>query len=217
MAKLTGPLLSFGADGQIGKAMVTAKWRGISYARQYVKPANPQTTAQQANRALFAFLREMWKMSPSIVREPWTSFAQGRPFTNFNKYVGENVRVIGSDTDLQAMLFSPGAKGGLPPTGFSATTGSGSGEIDVDFTVPTGPDGWTLYASQFAAVVDQDGHGIFDNIYVADEETSAPWDGTLTGLPVATACVVGGWLKWQKPDGTYAYSVSLVDTATSGA
>jgi len=43
MSKLTGPLLSFGARGQIGKAMVTSTWKGVPYARQYVVPANPQT------------------------------------------------------------------------------------------------------------------------------------------------------------------------------
>ena len=57
MAKLTGPLLSFGATGQIAKTMVVGTWRGIDYARQYVVPANPRTTAQQANRTRFALLR----------------------------------------------------------------------------------------------------------------------------------------------------------------
>src|SRR5690606_16143033 len=137
MAKLTGPLLSFGARGQIGKAMVTAKWRGVDYARQYVIPANPRTTAQQANRTRFAFLREMWKLAPAVVVEPWTAFAAGRPFTNMNKFVGENNRVLNGESDLQNFIGSPGARGGLPPQALSATTGNSAGEIDVAITVPS--------------------------------------------------------------------------------
>lgn len=217
MAKLTGPLLSFGADGQIGKAMVTAKWRGIAYARQYVKPANPQTVAQQLNRTLFANLREQWKLAPAIVREPWDRFAQGRPFTGMNKYVGENVRVIGTDTDMSELIVSPGAAGGLPPVTFSAAAGGASGEIDVTMTAPTGPSGWSLFAYQAAAIHDQDPHGIFDGTYVAAEDTTPASPVTLGGLDPATNCLVAGWLKWQKPDGSFAYSVSLSDIVASAA
>ena len=217
MAKLTGPLLSFGARGQIGKAMVVAKWRGIDYGRQYVIPANPQTVAQQANRTRFAFLREMWKLAPPIVVAPWNAFAQGKPFTGMNKFVGENNRLLNGETDLQMLLASPGAGGGLPPTAFSGSTGGSSGEIDFDFTVPTQiPDGWTITATQVAAVVDQDPTGIFDGVFVATEVTSAPYDGTITGLPAATPCVVMGWIKWEKANGQAAYSVSIADAVTSG-
>lgn len=51
MAKLTAPLLSLGASGQIGKAVVHFPWKGINAAREYVVPANPRTTAQTTQRA----------------------------------------------------------------------------------------------------------------------------------------------------------------------
>jgi len=217
MAKVTGPLMSFGASGQIGKGIVMGNWRGVKYARSYVKPANPQTNAQQANRALFAFMREMWKLAPSIVADAWNAFAAGRPFTGMNKWVGENVRVIGSATDLQDLIGSPGARGGLPPSAFAAVTGGGSGEINVTFTAPTPPAGWTIAKAQCFAVHDQDPHGIFDGVFIANEDSTSPYAITLTGLGSAKPCVVCGWLKWTKPDGSLAYSVSLLDTATSGA
>lgn len=50
MAKVSGPLLSMDASGQIGKAMVFSKWKGRNYVRNYVRPANPQTPAQQESR-----------------------------------------------------------------------------------------------------------------------------------------------------------------------
>lgn len=218
MAKLNGPLLSFGATGQIGKAMVTGKWRGIDYARQYVVPANPRTTAQQANRTRFALFREMWKLAPSQVRDAFDAFATGRPFLGFNAFVGENNRLTNGETDLLAMLMSPGARGGLPPQGVVAAQGSSTGEIDVTVTAPQQlPDGWTIVSANAAAVLQQDPVGIFSGPFVAGEDTSAPYEITLSGMGAAQSCVAFGWLVYEKPNGQLAYSVSLSDAVTSGA
>lgn len=217
MAKLSGPLLSFGARGAIGKTVVASKWRGVPYLRQHVVPANPKTTAQMAIRTLFAFLREAYKLAPGNVTSAWEAFAQGRPFTGMNKFVGENVRVLKGDADLNDIIFCPGAKGGLAPLAFTASTGSGSGEIDCDVTVPNEPTGWTLLSAEFVAMKDQDPTGIFDQSWASGTETVAPWDHTLTGLEAGESYQVGCFLTWEKPNGVTAYSVSLSDTATSGA
>lgn len=50
MAKLKAPLLSLGASGAIAKAIVFFSWKGLNVAREYVVPANPNTTAQQTQR-----------------------------------------------------------------------------------------------------------------------------------------------------------------------
>lgn len=50
MAKLTGPLLSIAAQGQVAKTLVFADWKGVKYARQYTVPANPNTSGQQTQR-----------------------------------------------------------------------------------------------------------------------------------------------------------------------
>ena len=50
MAKLKAPLLSLGASGQLGKALVFFGWKGLDVVREYVIPANPQTTAQTTQR-----------------------------------------------------------------------------------------------------------------------------------------------------------------------
>lgn len=218
MAKLTGPLLSMGAKGQIGKGLVVSNWKGIKYARQYVTPANPRTTAQQANRSMFAFLREMWKLAPAAVRAPWTRFAKGRPFTDMNKFVGENIRLIASATDLQAMLASPGAAGGLPPAGVVAATGSNAGEVVVTVTPPDQlPDGWTISACGAAACHQQDAHEIFSGPFVAATDASDPYAITLSGLGAGELCQCWGWVIYEKPDGSLAYSVSVGDEATADA
>jgi len=51
MAKLKAPLLSLGASGAIGKALVFFNWKGLDVAREYVVPANPKSTAQNTQRA----------------------------------------------------------------------------------------------------------------------------------------------------------------------
>ena len=53
MAKLKAPLLSLGASGQIGKSIVFFPWKGLDVAREYVVPANPQTTLQITQRTYF--------------------------------------------------------------------------------------------------------------------------------------------------------------------
>ena len=50
MAKLKAPLLSLGASGAIGKAIVFFNWKGLNVAREYIAPSNPKTTAQNTQR-----------------------------------------------------------------------------------------------------------------------------------------------------------------------
>lgn len=217
MAKLTGPLLSFGARGQLGKTMVMSKWRGVPYARQHVVPTNPQTTAQQTVRKTFALLREMWKVAPSQIIDVWNAFAQGRPFLGVNKWVGENVRVLNGETVMDNVIFSPGAKGGPQAISVNAAAGSSEGEIDVDFVLPDAPTGWTLAFVAAAAFHDQNPSVFFTGPFVAATAAAPATTVTLEGLGDAVACQVGGWLIWTKPDGTTAYSVSTTVQATSGA
>lgn len=217
MAKLSGPLLSFGARGQLGKTMVMSKWRGVPYARQHVVPTNPQTVAQQTVRKTFALLREMWKVAPAPIVDVWNSFAQGRPFLGVNKWVGENVRVLNGMMDMNNVIFSPGAKGGPQAVSFNAEAGVTPGTIDVDFVIPDAPSGWTLFAIAAAAFHDQPPAEFFTGPFVAETAPAPATSLTLSGLGAGEACQVGGWLIWTKPDGTLAYSVSTTVQATADA
>lgn len=215
MARTTAPLLGFDATGQIAKTMVYGSWRGVKYARRYVIPANPQSAEQTITRTTFATLREMWKLMPAIGRAPWTAFATGRPFLNLNAFVGENMRVVRGDGDFQDFLGSPGARGGLPPTSFAAAQGSSSGEIDYTFGAPTVPTGWSIVTYQVTAFPDQDPVDDLVGPVLCDEDATATF--TQAGMTANTSCVVAGWVKWLKPNGQNAYSVSLNDLVTSGA
>lgn len=50
MAKLKAPLMSLGAAGQLGKALVFFGWKGLDLVREYVIPSNPKTTGQTTQR-----------------------------------------------------------------------------------------------------------------------------------------------------------------------
>lgn len=215
MAKTTAPLLSFGADGQLAKTMVYSTWRGIPYVRRHVIPANPRTTAQTLTRSTFALLREMWKINPPGGQAPWDAFAYGRPFTGFNKYIGENLRVLRGEADFANFIGSPGARGGLPPVSVSPVAG-GTGEIDVTAVAPTPPDGWTLVGLQAVAFLDQDPSAFFQG-NIQFQEIANPATGvTFTGLTPTTDYAVSAWLEWTKPNGQTAYSVSETNILAAG-
>lgn len=50
MAKLKAPLMSLGASGALGKALVFFPWKGLDVVREYVVPANPKTAGQVTQR-----------------------------------------------------------------------------------------------------------------------------------------------------------------------
>jgi len=60
MAKVTAPLFSLKASGQLAKTLVYLNWKGIEDVRQYVIPANPKTAGQQAQRGYMANAVTAW-------------------------------------------------------------------------------------------------------------------------------------------------------------
>jgi len=212
MAKTTAPLLSFGAGGQIAKTAVYAKWRGRPYVRRHVVPANPQSTEQTKTRSLFTWLSAVWKNMGSLGIAPWNAYATGQAFLGRNAFIGQNVSAMRGEVDIQAMVFSPGAKGGLAPSSFSCAGGSGS--LTGTVVTPTPPTGWTIAAAVMVAIKDQNPQsGIIYNSF-SGEDTSDPFTAPTIGSVPAGNYVIGCYLRWVKPDASLAYSVSLLDTAT---
>jgi hypothetical protein len=217
MAKVTAPLLGFGASGTIAKTAVYAKWRGVSYARRWTRPANPQSTEQTITRETFAKLREVWKRLGADSLAPWNAFAKGRPFTGMNAFVGENMRLIRGEADLALMLGSPGAGGGLAFPTISAATGAAQGEVDVTMTAPTLPTGWTITKAVALGLIDQASDGLLTLPIGDASDAATPYVVPLTGFGSATTVRTLGWFVYVKPNGETAYSVSLNDSAVAGA
>lgn len=125
MAKLTAPLFSFGASGQLGKALVYANWKGIDDVRTYVIPSNPRSSSQLTQRGYFTDALDLWHnlgLTADDI-EAWNrdATASSRPQSGFNRFVGSyiNIRVDGITGPNTAMGFN----GGI--------VDSGAGQVDM--------------------------------------------------------------------------------------
>lgn len=212
MARLTGPLMSLNASGTIAKTLTYGNWKGIAYARTRVIPANPQSTAQTQTREVFAFLQQYYKFAPTIAREPWIAAVTGIPMTEINLVLSKNVSALREATDLDGLVLSPGAKGGIPPASIITTPGSGT--LSVAVTAPSLPSGWTINAAQGVVLRDQDPHDTLLASPVAVEDLSSAYVLLFSGLTSSVIYQIAVWLKWNTPNGDFAYSVALRDQDT---
>lgn len=211
MAKVSGPLLSFSASGQIANAQVYANWRGIQYVRQKVIPANPNTSAQQLTRNTFSWLSNIWKFGITEFQLPWTAASQGQPLTARNLLMKRNIPILRGLTENTAMIMSPGANGGLSAQ--SATAAGGAGTITGTMTAPTLPAGWTVSEGVLVAMLQSNPQLDEDWPSYAATDATSPYAPALTGL-AAGVYVVGMWFTYLKPDGSTAYGPSTMTTAT---
>lgn len=213
MAKVTGPLLSIGSQGQIAKSLVFASWRGIQYARRHVTPNNPKTTAQQTVRNTFDALDFIWKMLQTESRAPWTANAKGRPYTNRNQVISTNLPLMRGQPDRQDWQGSPGANGGLAPASITVAATATSGELQIDVTAPAIPVGWSILRAAAHAFEDGDPAVRITDVVAEGTDPTDPFSIILTGLP-NTLHVASAWIVWQREDGATAYGPSLTGTAT---
>lgn len=216
MAKVTAPFLSLAARGTLGKTLVASRWRGIPYFRQHVIPANPKTAGQVSTRSVFSLTILMWKLMGTVARSAFELFASGRGFTGSNSFTGANIETMRGEANMNLFIGSPGAKGGIAMVAAVASTGTGSGEVDMTITEAALPSGWSIVEAQAMGFPDQDPETLFVGPIVEGVDVATPFVVTLTGLGSAVACQAIGWIKYLKPNGDNAYSVGVTDQAVSG-
>lgn len=74
-------------SGTIGKSRVYAKWKGIQYARKWVKPSNPQSPAQMAIRNSFTAAVDRTHTWNAYQKEAYQYEASGQALTWFNLFI----------------------------------------------------------------------------------------------------------------------------------
>jgi len=117
MAKTTGPLFSLGASGKLADTLVYAVWKGIATVRQFVVPANPNTTAQQNQRGFFTNAVAFWRNTTfsAASKTAWNRGAGllANPQSGFNAFSGQAIRAQAEDPDASfvTQLVSPGVAG----------------------------------------------------------------------------------------------------------
>jgi hypothetical protein len=196
MSKVTAPLLSFSAGGQIAKTQVYASWKGIPYVRRYVIPANPRSAEQTLTRTTFAWLNNVWRIAPGDFQAPWTAGATTRQMSNRNLFLSKNTGLLRSQADVTGMIMSPGAKGGIAIT---PTITPGDDQLTVAATAPDPlPAGWSVVKLVAAAILQQDAQE--DEAYemTVGSDATSTYSIVLTGLDSAAAYVVGAWFVFQR-------------------
>lgn len=95
MGKVTAPFFGFGASGAIAKAIVYFPWKGINAVRQYVVPANPNTTLQAAQRTRVTDAVAEWHDAAYNATDftAWNRLANllAKAMSGFNRMVKEYV------------------------------------------------------------------------------------------------------------------------------
>lgn len=103
MAKVKAPLFSFGARGQLGKALVFFPWKGLDCCREYVIPSNPNTADQQTQRGFLGDAVDDWHgigldavdvsaLNRAALHDP-------RPMSGFNKFCSDHIAIaVAGDT-----------------------------------------------------------------------------------------------------------------------
>lgn len=215
MPKVSAPLLSFDARGQIAKAQVYSSWKGVAYVRRYAVPANPRTTKQVNNRAIWQMISNAWLFAPAAIQNAFNAFAVGKPLTGRNKFTSENQKLLAvqpTPSDIEGFVMSPGNGGALPATGLVVTPGAD--QLTLTATIPDAPNGWEITAVWGAALRNQDPTEAFIGPWHVASDASDPYSVVLTGLTFAGEYAVGLWVEWLKPDGSTAYSRALTGVGT---
>lgn len=212
MARTTAPLLSFDAGGQIAKTQVYATWKGRPYVRRYVVPSNPRTAGQTQTRDVFAWLMQAWKFWPAGAIDAWNSYADSLRITNRNAFAKLNVSPLRGETVITDITLSPAAKSGIVAQ--AAVPTSGASQITMTLTAPDLPIGWTISRAYALAIPQQNPQTEAKYDIGSAFDDTAPWAPVITGLTTGTLYVVGGWFRFVKPDGSFAYGPSLQSTST---
>lgn len=179
--------------------------------RQHVVPANPQTAEQSKTRNAFQSASLIWKLAGPLLRAPWNRYAVGQVLVGRNAFMGRFVSDLRGAADMTNLTMSPGAKGGLSATSIVAAS-PGAGEIDVTVTAPAPPAGWVVTQTVAAILPDDDPAAVADG--QSTEDTGA--SGVAINFAGLTAgdYAAAGWIEWEKPDGSVAYSASETTIVT---
>lgn len=92
MPKWSSPLFT-DIRNALGQSVVFSNWKGRTYFRSWVKPANPQTAKQQANRDVLKKLVERWQeiRADSEAVAAWNAYALPYTVTGFNIFVKQGM------------------------------------------------------------------------------------------------------------------------------
>lgn len=211
MSKITGPLLSMRARGQIGDALVFSTWKGVKYARQKVVPSNPDTDDQRTIRRPFAYLNDIWRRLGAGAYQPWELGVVGRPLTARNLFIKANLSALQEAVTLNTITGSIGAKGGPSVASATFDPAVAPGGIQVVLTPGSLPSGWEVSGGYAIALRQQDPHLALVSPPGETEllEDSGDFSGQITGLVPGMNYWVTAWLIYERSENDFAASPAV--------
>jgi hypothetical protein len=141
MAKVQGGLLgSF--RGKVG-GLVGLSWKGMQTVRGFVKPANPNTDGQKAQRGVFKQCSLLAISLLGPVLQPYMDpFIRG--MSAFNWFIKKNISLFPSPIDYSKLILTEGQLFPAPITAIGAivgmispSTGTGLGSNGLDSDLKT--------------------------------------------------------------------------------
>ena len=156
MAKVNAPLLSFGASGQLGKAIVFGSWKGVATARQFVTPSNPNTADQQAQRAIMTSIVNSWRRPAltAALRAAWNLLASTKALamSGFNIFTSNLAKLAAEKPDASyAVAVSSTLVDSISITMQNLDDGA-TGDEAGDFQIVFGDDPANMVNSATAAI-----------------------------------------------------------------
>jgi len=213
MARTRAPLLSWGASGKIADTQVYSTWKGRPYVRQHVIPTNPNSAGQQLTRNTFSYLNRLWQYLPAGALGAWDLYATNSRFTARNGWLKQNVGPLRSETDLELITLSPAAGSGIIAASITAT--GGNDQVTIDLVAPSLPTGWTITKAWAMVVANVDPQTSDVYSVGSGSDATSTYQVVITGLLSVQEYVCAAWFEYLKPDGSTAYGLNLIDTATT--
>ena len=89
MVKVTAPLFSQSASGNLKKQIIYTTVNGVPVVKKYNKATDTFTTEQQIERSIFLTCANSWKLLTPEEQQPYKERAKGKPLTGYNIYMSE--------------------------------------------------------------------------------------------------------------------------------
>lgn len=132
MAKISAGILSTPRGKVAG--VVGASWKGVGYIREKVKPANPNTAAQQTQRSLMKNVVHFAQLILADVLIPFVSPFQKHQ-SGYNWFVKQNIKLFSTEFPYSnAIKFTAGTL-----TAPSVTATLANKLLEASFTVENNP------------------------------------------------------------------------------
>lgn len=169
MALLNAPLMSLDASGSVAGALTFSKWKGRSYVRQLVKPANPKSVKQVSVRAMMQFLSQQWAGLGSTPQATWETLANAQSISAFNAYIQQNL--FDWRNFLAPSQDYPAARAGTAGTLGAQSVTAGVRQLTINVSLGAANDNWGLliFRSPTTGFTPS-----FSNLVMAKPKTTTP-------------------------------------------